>query len=62
MDDTLSWGYGWNYLDAGKLRGYKTLSEDDLAQVQALIRDSEKTIAEDANEHPASFKIPEGSK
>jgi hypothetical protein len=56
------WGYGWSYFDEGKLRGFKTLSEEELAQAQALIPDAEKTIAEDAIQHPANFKITERHK
>jgi len=53
------WGYGWSYLEEGKWRGYKSLSDDELAQANALIPDAEKTITEDAIQHPADFKIPE---
>ena len=53
------WGYGWSYFDAGKLRGYKNLSEEELNQVNALIPAAEKTIAQDAIEHPANFKTPQ---
>ena len=53
------WGYGWSYLEEGKLRGYKSLNDDELAQVKALIPDAEKTIVEDAIQHPSDFKIPE---
>ena len=53
------WGYGWSYMDEGKLRGYRNLSEDEVAQVNSLIPDAEKTIANDIILHPSNFKIPE---
>lgn len=48
------WGYGWSYMDAGKPRGYKLLSESELAQVNALMPQAEQVIAADAIKHPAS--------
>ena len=51
------WGYGWSYFDAGKLRGYKSLNEDELAQANALIPDAEEKIAFDAIDHPANFRF-----
>jgi hypothetical protein len=53
------WGYGWSYLENGMPRGYKTLSDSELAQVNALASQTEKTIADDAATHPINFKIPE---
>jgi hypothetical protein len=51
------WGYGWSYFESGKLRGYKSLNEEELAQANALIPDAEKTIAQDASDHPANFRF-----
>lgn len=56
---TYRWGYGWSYLQEGTWRGYKTLSDEELVQVNALLPDAEKTIAQDAAEHPADLKIIE---
>ncbi|MET0356905.1 MAG: hypothetical protein ABW044_09005 [Cellvibrio sp.] len=53
---TYRWGYGWSYLEEGKWRGYKTLGDEELVQVNALLPDAEKTIAQDAIQHPADFK------
>jgi hypothetical protein len=53
------WGYGWSYFEGGKLRGYKVLSEEELAQVRERLPSAEKTIVEDAIKHPANFKILE---
>lgn len=53
------WGYGWSYLENGMPRGYKTLTDEELAQVNALAPQTEKTIADDAAAHPVNFKIPE---
>ncbi|MFO1389553.1 helicase [Cellvibrio sp.] len=48
------WGYGWNYLKAGKPRGYKILTPDEQAQVDTLMPQAIKTVAEDAEKHPAT--------
>jgi hypothetical protein len=54
------WGYGWSYLDAGKPRGYKLLTDAEQAQVTALMPQAEQTIADDAIKHPSSSKILTG--
>jgi hypothetical protein len=50
------WGYGWNYVEAGKPRGYKVLTENEQAQVNALLPQAKRTIAEDAQKHPSDAK------
>ena len=47
------WGYGWNYLEEGKLRGYKSLTDEAQAQVAELLPQAEQIIAQDAIKHPA---------
>lgn len=51
------WGYGWSYLNAGKPRGYKLLTEAEQTQVETLMPLAQQTIAEDAAKHPASYKV-----
>lgn len=51
------WGYGWNYMEAGKPRGYKLLTESEQAQVEALMPQAEQIIAQDALTHPASSPV-----
>lgn len=51
------WGFGWNYMDAGKPRGYKPLTVEEQVQVDALTPRAERTILEDAIKHPPSFRI-----
>jgi hypothetical protein len=48
------WGYGWNYIDDTKLRGYKLLTDAEQAQVATLLPQAEQTIAQDALKHPAA--------
>lgn len=48
------WGYGWNYWEAGKPRGYKIPSPEEQLQIARLIDDAEKTIAQDALMHPVT--------
>lgn len=59
------WGYGWKYLEAGKPRGYKTLTEAERVQVNLLMPQAEAVIAADAishpvkvNAHPANEDLP----
>jgi hypothetical protein len=49
------WGYGWDYLDKGKPRGYRVLTESEQAQVNVLLPQAEQTTSDDAARHPASF-------
>jgi hypothetical protein len=50
------WGYGWDFLERGKPRGYKTPTAAEWAQVNELLPLAEKTIAEDAAAHPVPLK------
>lgn len=59
---TYRWGYGWNYLEGGKPRGYKTPSAEELLQINTLLPQAEQTIAEDVIKHPVIFKAPEKNK
>jgi len=54
------WGYGWHYLDAGKPRGYKLLTDAEQAQVTALMPQAEQIIVEDAIKHPSSSRVLTG--
>ena len=54
------WGYGWSYLEEGKLRGYKSLTDDEQAQVAELLPQAEQTIAQDAIKHPADSTVLTG--
>ncbi len=47
------WGYGWDYLDGSKPRGYKTPSEAEQELIRLRLPQAEKVIAEDAIQHPA---------
>ena len=53
---TYRWGYGWNYLENGRPRGYKNLGESDLLQFKLLEPQADNIIAEDAKTHPAKKK------
>lgn len=46
------WGYGWDYLDAGKPRGYKIPSDAEQAAIRLRLPQAEAVIAEDAIKHP----------
>ena len=54
------WGYGWSYLDQGKPRGYKLLTEAEQVQVAELLLQAEETIAQDAIKHPANSTVLTG--
>lgn len=51
------WGYGWLYFDEGRPRGYREPTESEKLQIEILMPVAEKTIAEDALQHP-SVKAP----
>lgn len=51
------WGYGWDYMDGGKPRGYKLLTESEQIQVNALMPQTEQIIAEDAVKYSASATV-----
>lgn len=57
---TYRWGYGWNYFDGVKLRGNKIPDAQEQQQIDALLQEAEKIIAEDAAQHfpLTSQKIP----
>ena len=46
------WGFGWNYWDGKWLRGYKTLTTEEQAQVEQLMSAALHVIAEDALKNP----------
>lgn len=50
------WGYGWGYLDAGKPRGYKLLTAEEQAEIDALAADADQVARDDALRHPADAK------
>lgn len=50
------WGYGWDFLEQGKPRGYKIPTAAEWSQINELLPSAEKTIAEDAIKHPVPFK------
>jgi hypothetical protein len=50
------WGYGWDFLERGKPRGYKTPTAAEWIQVNELLSLAEKTITEDAIAHPVPLK------
>ncbi len=50
------WGYGWDYLDAGKPRGYKIPSEAEQEAIKLRLPQAEQVIAEDALKHPPLIK------
>jgi hypothetical protein len=50
------WGYGWDFLEQGRPRGYKVPTAAEWDQINALLPLAEKTIAEDAVKHPALIK------
>lgn len=54
------WGYGWSYMDAGKPRGYKLLTDVEQAQVAALMLQAEQAIAVDAQKHPSASTVLTG--
>lgn len=53
------WGYGWDYLDAGKPRGYKTPTEAEQEAIKLRLPQAEQVIAEDAIKHPPLGKATE---
>ena len=46
------WGYGWDYMEGGRLRGYKVPAGDELTQVKALLPQAEQRMRDDAATHP----------
>ena len=46
------WGYGWDYLDNGEPRGYKTPTPEEQQQIDVLMPQAEKIIENDALSHP----------
>jgi len=48
------WGYGWSYMDGRQLRGYKTLTGDELEQLNHLLPSADQVIANDAATHPVT--------
>jgi hypothetical protein len=46
------WGYGWQYLEEGKPRGYKTPTPEEQLHINQLLPLAEKLVAEDAAKHP----------
>jgi hypothetical protein len=48
------WGYGWDYLDDGKPRGYKLRTPAEDEQLKALLPQAEEVIAADAIKHPSN--------
>jgi hypothetical protein len=50
------WGYGWDFLEQGRPRGYKVPTAAEWDQINQLLPLAEKTIAEDAIKHPALSK------
>ncbi len=50
------WGYGWDYLDEGKPRGYKVPTEAEEREIQIRLPQAEQVIAEDAIKHPVQIK------
>ncbi len=53
------WGYGWDYLDGGRPRGYKTPSEQEQVEIKLRLPQAEQVIAEDAIKHPPLVKAAE---
>jgi hypothetical protein len=45
------WGFGWEYLEDGKPRGYKTPTIDEQRQIEKLLPEAEKIMLEDAARH-----------
>jgi hypothetical protein len=45
------WGFGWEYLEDGKPRGYKTPTIDEQRQIDKLLPEAEKIILEDTARH-----------
>lgn len=48
------WGYGWDYWDNGKPRGYKRLTALEQEEVARQLPATQAVLAEDARKHPAS--------
>ena len=46
------WGYGWNYFEKGAPRGYKAATTEEEQQINALLPQAEKIIADDFVSHP----------
>ena len=47
------WGYGWDYLEEGKSRGYKTPNEAEQALIKLRLPQAEQLIRDDAIKHSA---------
>jgi hypothetical protein len=45
------WGFGWQYLEDGKPRGYKPPTPDEQLQIDKLLPEAEKIVLEDAARH-----------
>jgi hypothetical protein len=50
------WGYGWDFLEQGRPRGYKVPTAAEWDQINQLLPLAEKTIADDAITHPVPIK------
>jgi hypothetical protein len=55
------WGYGWDYWDGAYPRGYKEITAEEQQQIQALLPQAERLIAEDAKQHPSDINSPRAS-
>ena len=47
------WGYGWDYVDSGKPRGYKIPAELEQQQIALRLPEAEQLIKDDAIKHSA---------
>lgn len=50
------WGYGWDFLEQGRPRGYKVPTAAEREQINQLLPMAETTIAEDAIKHPVPIR------
>jgi len=48
------WGYGWDYMEGDKPRGYREPSAQELAQIEKLLPAAEATRKADAMSHQVS--------
>lgn len=47
------WGYGWDYMEGDKPRGYREPSAEELILVEALLPSADATVKADALSHKA---------
>ena len=63
------WGYGWNYFEPSEsawlpksVRGYRSLTDEENAQVAELIPQADQLIADDQKAHPAKSSVAQQPK